>query len=128
MLQITKGQANTVVISKELTTVSDPYYLFVFISNNEVETSCIASSGTVYGNRQAFTITEVSSGATRTNGQITLPAGEYAVEVWAQASSSNLTRNTSNELIKACMAKVSGTAEVTFVSNTNSINYISNGG
>ena len=128
MLQITRGQANTVVISTELTTVSDPYYLFVFISNQDVETSCIASSGTVYGNRQAFTITEVSSGATRTSGQITLHAGEYAVEVWAQTSSSNLTRNTSNELIKSCMAKVTGEAEVTFVQNNNSINFVSNGG
>jgi hypothetical protein len=91
MIRITKGQANTVIVT---TTEkgSAAHYLFAFKNMTSNQTKyCIADDTSSFRDRyNAFTITETAT-PTPTNAQVTLTLeGEYKYTIYGQASASNL--------------------------------------
>lgn len=91
MIRITKGQANTVIVT---TTEKGTalHYLFAFENLTSMVTQyCIADDTSAYRDRyNAFTITETAT-PTPTNAQVTLTLeGEYRYVIYGQASASNL--------------------------------------
>ncbi len=91
MIRITKGQANTVIVT---TTEKGTalHYLFAFENLTSMVTQyCIADDTSAYRDRyNAFTITETAN-PVAVNGQVKLTLeGEYRYVIYGQASASNL--------------------------------------
>lgn len=108
MINLTKGQANTVVVT---TTEkgSASHYLFSFYSRAEKTTVyCIQQDTSPHTNRyNVFSITE-SDTPTATDGEVSLDAGEFEYKIYANSSSSNLDPSGLTELEHG-MATVRGT-------------------
>lgn len=108
MIRITKGQANTVVVTTtEKGTAS--HYLFSFYSRSKKTTVyCVQQDSSSYTDRyNVFQITETDT-PTATNGEVSLDAGEYEYKIYANSSSSNLDPD-GLTLLERGMAKVTGT-------------------
>lgn len=102
MIAINKNQANTVVVTvKDKITLSMPYYLFAFKSDDtNIWSYCIgAPVVTTWEDRSKFTITEQAS-PNPVLGQIQLKSGDYHYYIYEQASSTNLDPTGLNEVSK----------------------------
>lgn len=119
MIRITKGQANTVVVT---TTEkgSASYYLFAFqnLTTMDVE-YCVAQDTSPYPQRyNTFTITETSS-PTATDAEVELSLeGEYKYWIYANSSSSNIDPS-GLTVLETGMCTVSGasTSDDTYTNN-----------
>lgn len=93
MIKITKGSANTVVLTlTEKATLTNPDYLFVFKSDQtEAEFIFIASDTSVYPERyNKFTVTEKAN-PDPLQGEVSLPNTKfYSYTIYEQNSSTNL--------------------------------------
>lgn len=126
MLQIIKGQANTIVVTvTEKTTLSSPVFLIRFISEGQgVENSAIitdTSSNT--GRYNQFVVTENST-EDRTNGTLSLVEGLHEYRIYEQSSSSNLDWHNSTTLLEIGLAKVIGTQQDSIATSTYSETFV----
>jgi hypothetical protein len=90
MIQITRGQANTVYVTvTELMTLTNPYILFKFTkeSTNEINTVLVTNSSSYTRRYDKFVITE-SDTEDRLNGTLTLNGGEWHYEIYELSSAS----------------------------------------
>lgn len=90
MINITKGQANTIVVTTtEKGSATD--YLFSFYSRAEKTTVyCVQQDTSPFTNRyNVFSITEMDT-PTATDGEVSLDSGEFEYRIYANSSSSNL--------------------------------------
>lgn len=113
MIVINKGQANIVTVTlKEKTTITNAYYLWEFISKaSNVKQYCIQPTDlSAYKDRfNQFIITEDST-PNPIAGEVTLSlTGEWAYNVYEQASASNLSP-TGKTIVESGLVKVIGTA------------------
>lgn len=119
MIRITKGQANTVVVT---TTEkgSASYYLFAFqnLTTMDIE-YCVSQDTSPYANRyNVFTITETAN-PTATSSEVELSLeGQYKYWIYANSSSSNLDPS-GLTVLETGMCKVTGTstADNTYTNN-----------
>lgn len=120
MVKITVNTTNTVALSlSEMTTVTNPYYLFSIYSEmqNEVVKNFLSSDLSTTDEKtryNRFSIVEVGSGGVENlnTGRIRLPYnGTYLLKVYAQTSSSNLNPSLANELVHTEVLKVYGNSE-----------------
>ena len=91
MIRITRNTANDVVVTlTEKGTASN--YLFEFQSKaTRAKVYTIDQDTSAHPERyNKFTLTEVSSGATAADGELTLPEGEYWYTVYANSNSTNV--------------------------------------
>lgn len=114
MIRITKGQANTVILTlTERSTLSNPTYLFVF-NNDETKggVAFIATDISLHTDRyNQFTITEKVSGANPLNGECTLsPDGHWTYAIYEQESTINLNPDNATGVVETGKVKVVGTA------------------
>ena len=89
MIQITRGQANTITVTAtEKVTLASPVFLFRFIKDSTlVENTVIATNTSAYTDRyDTFSITE-SDTENRANGALTLKAGDWHYEIYEQTGS-----------------------------------------
>lgn len=108
MINLTKGQANTVVVTTtEKGSATD--YLFSFYSRAEKTTVyCVQQDTSPFTNRyNVFSITETDT-PTAVDGEVSLDAGEYEYKIYANSSSSNLDPD-GLTLLEHGMATVRGT-------------------
>lgn len=112
MITINKNSVNdnVVVTVTEFTTINSPYYLFEFKRDStEVPYYCIADNqGTETQRYDQFTITETDT-PTFTDGEISLPAGDYTYTIYQQASSTNLDPAQSHGRVEIGKCQVIGT-------------------
>lgn len=126
MLQLNKGQANTIVVTvTEKQTLSSPYYLIVFISEGQnVENSCIVTDTSSYtGRYNQFVVTE-SSTESRTTGTLSLVEGLHEYRIYEQSSSSNLSSSNATTLLETGLAKVIGTQQDSIATATYSETFV----
>jgi hypothetical protein len=114
VIVISQNSANTVIVTvTELTTISNPVYLFVFY-REELQgqhESCIAQDSSPYPDRyNEFTITDTSS-PTPLNGEVNLiyTGASWYYEIYAQTSTTNLDPALADELVEQGKVVVVGT-------------------
>lgn len=132
MIQITKGIANTVVLTlKEKTTLTNPKYLFVFKNDqSNVDSKFIAADTSTYPDRyNKFVITEKTSSPNPLTGEVTLSLdGFYTYTIYEQTSSTNLNPANATKVVETGKVQVfaTATADHTYSPDSN-ITYIYNG-
>jgi len=132
MIQITKGIANTVVLTlKEKTTLTNPKYLFVFKNDqSNVDSKFIAADISTYPDRyNKFVITEKTSSPNPLTGEVTLSLdGFYTYTIYEQTSSTNLNPANATKVVETGKVQVfaTATADHTYSPDSN-ITYIYNG-
>ena len=132
MIQITKGIANTVVLTlKEKTTLTNPKYLFVFKNDqSNVDSKFIAADTSTYPDRyNKFVITEKTSNPNPLTGEVTLSLdGFYTYTIYEQTSSTNLNPANATKIVETGKVQVfaTATADHTYSPDSN-ITYIYNG-
>jgi len=132
MIQITKGIANTVVLTlKEKTTLTNPKYLFVFKNDqSNVDSKFIAADTSTYPDRyNKFVITEKTSSPNPLTGEVTLSLdGFYTYTIYEQTSSTNLNPANATKIVETGKVQVfaTATADHTYSPDSN-ITYIYNG-
>ena len=132
MIQITKGIANTVVLTlKEKTTLTNPKYLFVFKNDqSNVDSKFIADDISTYPDRyNKFVVTEKTSSPNPLTGEVTLSLdGFYTYTIYEQTSSTNLNPANATGIVETGKVQVfeTATADHTYSPDSN-ITYIYNG-
>lgn len=132
MIQITKGIANTVVLTlKEKTTLTNPKYLFVFKNDqSNVDSKFIAADTSTYPDRyNKFVITEKTNSPNPLTGEVTLSLdGFYTYTIYEQTSSTNLNPANATKVVETGKVQVfaTATADHTYSPDSN-ITYIYNG-
>ena len=132
MIQITKGIANTVVLTlKEKTTLTNPKYLFVFKNDqSNVDSKFIADDISTYPDRyNKFVVTEKTSSPNPLTGEVTLSLdGFYTYTIYEQTSSTNLNPANATKVVETGKVQVfaTATADHTYSPDSN-ITYIYNG-
>lgn len=132
MIQITKGIANTVVLTlKEKTTLTNPKYLFVFKNDqSNVDSKFIAADTSTYPDRyNKFVITEKTSSPNPLTGEVTLSLdGFYTYTIYEQISNTNLNPANATKVVETGKVQVfaTATADHTYSPDSN-ITYIYNG-
>jgi hypothetical protein len=132
MIQITKGIANTVVLTlKEKTTLTNPKYLFVFKNDqSNVDNKFIADDISTYPDRyNKFVVTEKTSSPNPLTGEVTLSLdGFYTYTIYEQTSSTNLNPANATKVVETGKVQVFATAAAdhTYSPDSN-ITYIYNG-
>lgn len=113
MIKITKGQANTVVLTlTEKSTLTSPDYLFVFKSDQtEVEFIFIAADTSLYPERyNEFTITETAN-PDPLDGEVELPNTKfYSYTIYEQNSATNLDPSQATGIVEVGKVEVFDTA------------------
>jgi len=96
-MRIRRGQVNQVPVTvSELTTLTNPYYLFKFVDASNVPKYVLINSADDLASADQqvrfneFEIEEVSSGADPLTGKVTLVDGDYDYTIYEQASSTNI--------------------------------------
>lgn len=96
-MRIERGRVNQVPVTlTELTTLTNPYYLFEFKNDTNIPKYVIINSADDLSSADQrerfnlFAIEEVGSGADPENGTITLLDGDYVYTVYEQSSSTNI--------------------------------------
>jgi hypothetical protein len=129
MIQITKGQVNTVALTlTEKSTLTNPEYLFVFQNDeSRVNYIFIAQDVSVWPSRyNKFEIEETSSEDVL-NGKIELVEGFYKYTIYEQASATNLDPDLATGIVEVGKVQVIGSTTVdNEYTNTNNINYVYN--
>ena len=129
MIKITKGQANTVVLTlTEKSTLTSPDYLFVFTNDQtEVEYCFIAADTSLYPERyNKFTITETSTNPDTLDGEVELPILKfYKYTIYEQNSSTNLDPDLATGVVEVGKVEVfdTATADSTYTP-TSTTNYV----
>lgn len=104
MIRLDQDTINRVVVTlKELTTISDPYYLFEFISDdtNVSKIFTTANLSTNVNRYDEFNIELTSSTEDLLNGVIKLPLkGFYKYNIYSQVSETNLDLDNVTELVE----------------------------
>lgn len=104
MIRLEQDTINRVVVTlKELTTISDPYYLFEFISDdtNVSKIFTTANLSTNVSRYDEFNIELTSSTEDLLNGVIKLPLkGFYKYNIYSQVSATNLDLDNVTELVE----------------------------
>ena len=131
MLEITRGQANTLVVTlKERQTLTSPYFL-VRLTNQATNTSkvCICSDSSSYTDRHNSLALTESTTELPLSGQVKLsPEGDWDYEIWEQSSSTNLNPDGATTLLEVGICRVkSSTAPNTFPAYTTADNFIEYG-
>lgn len=129
MIKITKGQANTVVLTlTEKSTLTNPDYLFVFKNDQtEVEYIFIAADTSLYTDRyNKFTITETSSNTDPLDGEVELPLTKfYTYTIYEQNSATNLDPALATGVVEVGKVEVFDTASTdSTYTPTTTTNYI----
>lgn len=108
MLQITKGQSNTLITTcYEKQTLTSPYYLWRFISEG-LATECVVIM-TYTAQSERFEKWTFIEGTTAT-----LPSGVSEYRIYEQASSTNTNYLSATTLLETGLAYVHGTATETY--------------
>ena len=131
MIQITKGTTNNVALTlTEKCTLTSPYYLFVFQSDETRDLyKFIAADTSTYPKRyNLFAIVETDSSPDPLAGEIELPlVGFYKYKVYEQTSSTNLDPALATGIVEVGKVQVIDTpAADDKLNNTNNINYVYN--
>lgn len=104
MIRLEQDTINKVVVTlKELTTISDPYYLFEFISDdtNVSKIFTTANVSTNVNRYDEFNIELTSSTEDLLNGVVKLPLkGFYQYNIYSQVSETNLDLANVTELVE----------------------------
>lgn len=129
MIKITKGQANTVVLTlTEKSTLTNPDYLFVFKNDQtELEYIFIAADTSLYPERyNQFRITETSSTPDPLDGEVELPVLKfYTYTVYEQNSATNLDPLLATGVVEVGKVEVFDTASTdSTYTPTTTTNYI----
>lgn len=116
MISIVKGQENQVLVTvTELTTISNPTYLFAFYREENQQgahyQSCIAEDLSEYPERyNDFTIRETTN-PVALNGEVELMAGvAWYYTIYAQTSTTNLDPANADEVVEQGKVFVTGTS------------------
>jgi hypothetical protein len=129
MIKITKGQANTVVLTlTEKSTLTSPDYLFVFTNDQtEGEYIFIAADTSLYPERyNKFTITETATNPDPLDGEVRLPILKfYKYTIYEQNSSTNLYPDLATGVVEVGKVEVfdTATADSTYTP-TSTTNYV----
>jgi hypothetical protein len=129
MIKLTKGQANTVVLTlTEKSTLTSPDYLFVFTNDQtEVEYIFIAADTSLYPERyNKFTITETATNPDPLDGEVELPILKfYKYTIYEQNSSTNLDPTLATGVVEVGKVEVfdTATADSTYTP-TSTTNYV----
>jgi hypothetical protein len=131
MIQITKGTTNNVALTlTEKCTLTSPYYLFVFQSDETRNLyKFIAADTSTHPDRyNLFAIVETDSSPDPLAGEIELPiVGFYKYKVYEQTSSTNLNPALATGIVEVGKVQVIDTpAADDKLNNTNNINYVYN--
>lgn len=131
MIQITKGTTNNVALTlTEKCTLTSPYYLFVFQSDETRDLyKFIAADTSTHPDRyNLFAIVETDSSPDPLAGEIELPiVGFYKYKVYEQTSSTNLNPALATGIVEVGKVQVIDTpAADDKLNNTNNINYVYN--
>lgn len=131
MIQITKGTTNNVALTlTEKCTLTSPYYLFVFQSDETRNLyKFIAADTSTHPDRyNLFAIVETDSSPDPLAGEIELPiVGFYKYKVYEQTSSTNLDPALATGIVEVGKVQVIDTpAADDKLNNTNNINYVYN--
>jgi hypothetical protein len=127
MIVLEKATANlnvTIQLTDNITLV-DPLYLFVFtrggIDYPVICEDLATTSERVRASR--FTITEGASDPT--NGSLILGTpGVYELNIYEQASTTNLNPDNSTGLVVTTQARINGAETITYIERAITINYI----
>lgn len=127
MLVIQKATANTnlILTLKENTTLSNPYYLFVFSrGGNDYPVISADLATTAQKERfNKFTITEGSSDPT--NGSLILGTpGVYELTVYEQSSSTNLDPDNATGVVERMQARVIDSETSNYIEHVINTSYI----
>lgn len=112
MIQIQKGVSNTIVCTlTEKQTLSNPYFLFRFISEGgmNIERSVVLTDTATTDQKERFNKFTFTEGT-----DVTLEAGIWEYRVYEQTSPSNTDYNQSTSQVEIGLANVTGTDNVTF--------------
>ena len=126
VIQITKGQVNTVYLTlKELTTLANPNYLFVFTNDTTYKQVKFICSYTVEAEYTVFDIEETNTPSVL-EGKITLnPSGFWTYEVYEQSSTTNLNPALATGKVESGKVQVLGdTYAVSRYTNTTTTNEV----
>lgn len=107
---IVKSEVNQVVIEiSERATLTSPYYLFHFENvQSHQNYYCVCENlSTILQRSDEFSI-EDKVGPVATDGEVNLPAGEYHVKIYEQASSTNVDPALATTLLKEDRWTVAG--------------------
>jgi hypothetical protein len=131
MIQITKGTTNNVALTlTEKCTLTSPYYLFVFQSDETRNLyKFIAADTSTHPDRyNLFAIVETDSSPDPLAGEIELPiVGFYKYKIYEQTSSTNLNPALATGIVEVGKVQVIDTpAADDKLNNTNNINYVYN--
>ena len=131
MIQITKGTTNNVALTlTEKCTLTSPYYLFVFQSDETRNLyKFIAADTSTHPDRyNLFAIVETDSSPDPLDGEIELPiVGFYKYKIYEQTSSTNLDPALATGIVEVGKVQVIDTpAADDKLNNTNNINYVYN--
>lgn len=115
MLYIRKNTNNELIVTvSNFATLSNPYYLFVFVNDvTYEEVKFICSNTSTHTERyDKFLITETSGTQIPTSGTIEfLPLGSWTYKIYEQTSSTNLVVANTTSLLETGQAKVLGSNE-----------------
>lgn len=127
MIVLDKATANLnvrVQLTDNITLV-DPYYLFVFTrGGNDYPVICTELATAAERERSSkFTITEGVDDPE--NGSLILGTpGVYELNIYEQASSTNLDPDNATGLVVTTQARINGTSGITYIEKAITINYI----
>ena len=111
MIQITRGQANTIyVTATELSSLTSPYFMIRFIKDSTLlDTSVVVTNTSSYTRRyDSFVVTE-SDTESRLTGTLKLNAGDWHYKIYEQSTAS-LTVGPNDNLLEDGVCKVTDTA------------------
>lgn len=115
MLVINKDTTNNLIVTlQEKVTLTNPYYLFVFTNDIQLNTVAFIQSNTSTHTERydKFVLTETSGAQNYYNGTVELlPLGSWTYRVYEQTSSTNLDPALAYGLLEVGQAKVVGTNE-----------------
>lgn len=131
MIQITKGMTNNVALTlTENCTLTNPYFLFVFQSDEtrDLYKFIAADTSTHIDRYNLFAIVETNSTPDPLAGEVELPlVGFYKYKVYEQTSSTNLDPASATGIVEVGKVQVVDTPSADDkLSNTNNINYVYN--
>ena len=117
MIVLEKGQTNEdlVFTLSENTTLSNPVYLFQFISPLNVSYTCISTDLATTAQKERYNKFTIIEGVDdRENGSLILGGqGVYELVIWEQSSTTNLDPDNATARVEQTLVRLIGTSDST---------------